>query len=105
MNHQQSTSISGKPEPENLRGEGVPPSSPHVCRFQQTAADAPAMTTLDTTDPPTVPLGRDYPEIRDGVRAICAKYPDKYWRELEDKDEYADAFVAELSAPGYLGAL
>jgi acyl-CoA dehydrogenase len=52
-----------------------------------------------------VPVGRDYPEIRDGVRAICAKYPDKYWRELEDKDEYADAFVAELSAAGYLGAL
>ena len=52
-----------------------------------------------------VPVGRDYPEIRDGVRAICAKYPDKYWRELEDNDEYADAFVAELSAAGYLGAL
>ena len=52
-----------------------------------------------------VPVGRDYPEIRDGVRAICAKYPDKYWRDLEDNDEYADAFVAELSAAGYLGAL
>ena len=33
------------------------------------------------------------------------KYPDKYWRELEDNDEYADAFVTELSAAGYLGAL
>jgi acyl-CoA dehydrogenase len=52
-----------------------------------------------------VPVGRDYPDIRDGVGAICAKYPDKYWRELEDNDEYADAFVAELSAAGYLGAL
>src|SRR5882724_2337286 len=63
------------------------------------------MTTSETDDLTMVPIGRDYPEIRDGVRAICAKYPDKYWRELEDKDEYADAFVAELSATGYLGAL
>src|SRR5262245_33798563 len=63
------------------------------------------MTTSDTAEPTLVPLGRDYPEIREGVRAICARYPDKYWRELEDKDEYADAFVAELSAAGYLGAL
>jgi acyl-CoA dehydrogenase len=63
------------------------------------------MSTSDTADLTMVPVGRDYPEIRDGVRAICAKYPDKYWRELEDNDEYADAFVAELSAAGYLGAL
>jgi acyl-CoA dehydrogenase len=63
------------------------------------------MSTSDTADLTMVPVGRDYPEIRDGVRAICAKYPDKYWRDLEDNDEYADAFVAELSAAGYLGAL
>jgi len=31
-----------------------------------------------------VPLGRDHPEIRDAVRAICAKYPGAYWRKLED---------------------
>jgi acyl-CoA dehydrogenase len=62
-------------------------------------------TANETADLTMVPVGRDYPEIRDGVRAICAKYPDKYWRELEDNDEYADAFVAELSAAGYLGAL
>jgi acyl-CoA dehydrogenase len=52
-----------------------------------------------------VPVGRDHPEIRDGVRAICARYPDKYWRELEDNDEYAEGFVADLTAAGYLGAL
>ena len=52
-----------------------------------------------------VPLGEDYPEIRAGVRAICAKYPGEYWRKLEKNDEYADAFVNELTAAGYLGAL
>ena len=61
--------------------------------------------TDSTQDLPTVQLGEDYPEIRAGVRAICEKYPGSYWRELEDKDEYAEAFVTELSVAGYLGAL
>ena len=52
-----------------------------------------------------VPLGEDYAEVRAGVRAICAKYPGEYWRKLEKNDEYADDFVNELSAAGYLGAL
>ena len=57
-------------------------------------------TASETADLTMVPVGRDYPEIRDGVRAICAKYPDKYWRELEDKDalkrrvEEASRYVA-----------
>ena len=33
------------------------------------------MTTTDVT----VPLGEDFPEIRDGVRRICADFPDAYW--------------------------
>jgi acyl-CoA dehydrogenase len=53
----------------------------------------------------TVTLGEDFPEIRAGVRAICAKYPGEYWRNLEKNDAYADEFVGELSAAGYLGAL
>jgi len=53
----------------------------------------------------SVTLGEDYVEIREGVRAICAKYPGKYWRDLEDSNEYAHEFVAELSAAGYLAAL
>jgi acyl-CoA dehydrogenase len=52
-----------------------------------------------------VPLGEDYPEIREGVRAICAKYPGEYWRKLEKNDDYAEEFVTELSEAGYLGAL
>src|SRR5215475_4372920 len=52
-----------------------------------------------------VRIGEDYAEVRAGVRAICAKYPGEYWRKLEKNDEYADDFVNELSAAGYLGAL
>ncbi|MET0444462.1 MAG: acyl-CoA dehydrogenase family protein, partial [Pseudorhodoplanes sp.] len=52
----------------------------------------------------SVPLGEDYPEIREGVRAICKQYPGEYWRKLEDNDEYAEEFVKELTAAGYLAA-
>ena len=52
-----------------------------------------------------VPLGEDYPDIRDGVRAVCAKYPSSYWRQVEDEDTYPFAFVEELTQAGYLAAL
>src|SRR5262245_32578191 len=52
----------------------------------------------------SVPLGADYPDIRDAVRAICRRFPDKYWRDLEDADEYAEEFVAALGKAGFLGA-
>jgi acyl-CoA dehydrogenase len=52
----------------------------------------------------SVPLGEDYPEIREGVRAICKKYPGEYWRKLEDNDDYAEDFIQELTAAGYLAA-
>ncbi len=52
-----------------------------------------------------VPLGRDHPEIRDAVRAICVKYPGAYWRNLEDTGGYASGFVKELTDAGFLSAL
>ncbi len=56
-------------------------------------------------EPILVPLGDDYPEIREGVRAICEGFPGKYWRDLEDADAYPEAFVAALTQAGYLAAL
>ena len=50
-------------------------------------------------------LGTDYPEIRDGVRKVCADVPAEYWREQDDKAEYPHAFVDAMTAAGYLGAL
>ncbi len=52
-----------------------------------------------------VALGIDYADIREGVAAICAKYPGEYWRDLEDRHDYPDAFVNEMTAAGYLAAL
>src|SRR4051812_4316518 len=33
--------------------------------------------------PVSFELGEDYPELREAVRKICAKYPGAYWRDLE----------------------
>jgi acyl-CoA dehydrogenase len=61
--------------------------------------------TGDSHEPLHVPLGDDYPEIRESVRAICAKYPGEYWRGKEDEDAYPEEFVDEITRSGYLAAL
>jgi len=43
--------------------------------------------------------------IREGVRKLCADYPESYWRELDERRDYPDAFVKALTASGYLAAL
>jgi len=56
-------------------------------------------------DQVSVSLGDDYPEIRESVRRICADFPNGYWRELDEREAYPDAFVQALTKAGYLGAL
>src|SRR5215510_14980800 len=43
--------------------------------------------------------------LRDGVADICKRYPGEYWRALDVKREYPEAFVDDLTKAGYLGAL
>ncbi len=43
--------------------------------------------------------------LKAGVSEICKKYPGEYWRELDAKREYPEAFVSELTRAGYLAAL
>jgi acyl-CoA dehydrogenase len=44
-------------------------------------------------------------EIREAVRELCARFPDAYWRALDEKTEYPTEFVAALTKDGWLGAL
>jgi len=48
---------------------------------------------------------QSYPEIREGVRALCAQYPGEYWREVDRNRAYPEAFVTALTEAGYLAAL
>jgi alkylation response protein AidB-like acyl-CoA dehydrogenase len=43
--------------------------------------------------------------LRAGVAEICKRYPGEYWRELDARREYPEAFVGELTKAGYLAAL
>lgn len=56
---------------------------------------------LDTV----VNLGEDWPDLRDAVAKICARYPSAYWRGLEDGQAYPTEFIKELTEAGFLAAL
>ena len=47
----------------------------------------------------------EFTDIRDGVRALCAKFPGEYWRALDRERAYPTEFVAALTKAGYLAAL
>jgi acyl-CoA dehydrogenase len=53
----------------------------------------------------TVSLGEDWPDLRDAVAKICARYPGAYWRRLEDEHAYPTQFIRELTEAGFLAAL
>src|SRR5476649_2110065 len=44
-------------------------------------------------------------DLRAGVRDLCKNFPDAYWRDLDARRAYPDAFVKALTAAGYLAAL
>jgi acyl-CoA dehydrogenase len=44
-------------------------------------------------------------ELRQSVRAVCKKYPDSYWRELDAKLAYPEEFVNDITRNGFLAAL
>src|SRR5947208_15716023 len=46
-----------------------------------------------------------YQDIRDGVRALCAAFPDEYFRKIDEARGYPDAFVHALTKAGWLAAL
>jgi acyl-CoA dehydrogenase len=60
---------------------------------------------MTTPAPLTMPIDRQWDDIRDGVRAVCAEFPNAYWVDLDHKSEYPTAFVAALTKAGYLSAL
>jgi len=44
-------------------------------------------------------------DLRAAVRDLCKDFPDAYWRDLDAKRAYPEAFVKALTAAGYLAAL
>jgi acyl-CoA dehydrogenase len=50
-------------------------------------------------------LTEEQQAIRGAVRELCARFPDAYWRDLDRKRGYPDAFVEALTEGGWLGCL
>jgi acyl-CoA dehydrogenase len=46
-----------------------------------------------------------YQDIRDAVRALCGEFPDAYFREIDEKRGYPEAFVEALTKAGWMAAL
>ena len=46
-----------------------------------------------------------YQEIREAVRALCADFPDEYFRKIDTERGYPEAFVDALTKAGWLAAL
>ena len=44
-------------------------------------------------------------KLSEEVWEVCAGFPDEYWRNLDEKREYPEAFVRAMTASGLLGAL
>ncbi len=44
-------------------------------------------------------------EIRDGVRQLCDRFGNAYWRELDARQAYPDEFVRAMTQAGYLALL
>lgn len=65
--------------------------------------------TRHESDPPdpgvSIAIGEDFPQMREGARKICEKFPAVYWRKLDDERGYPTEFVSALTEAGYLAAL
>jgi acyl-CoA dehydrogenase len=44
-------------------------------------------------------------ELRSGVRELCERYPDAYWRKVDAEGAYPQEFVEALTQAGWLAAL
>ncbi len=51
------------------------------------------------------PESDDLRQIRDGVRALCAQFPDEYFREKDEARAYPEEFVDALTRAGWMAAL
>ena len=49
--------------------------------------------------------GQDFPDLREGLRALCAEYPADYWRKVDHERVYPEAFVDALTKAGWMAAL
>ena len=45
----------------------------------------------------------DHEAIREGVRRVCAQFPDEYWREKDEQHEFPWDFYQAMADGGWVG--
>ena len=55
--------------------------------------------------PITIPSPTDHDDLREAVRALCARYDGAYWRRIDEERGYPEAFADALTEAGWLAAL
>jgi acyl-CoA dehydrogenase len=85
----------GTPRRKRHAAGGKATAAPGVAAVHSGLAGARAVMT-----PPN-----DHPEIRDAVRALCAQFPDEYFRKVDAERAYPEAFVDALTKAGWMAAL
>lgn len=53
----------------------------------------------------TVSTAEDLEMIRKSVRSLCSKFPETYWRELDERKAYPEEFIKALTREGWLSVL
>lgn len=59
----------------------------------------------DASQPISLVLGDDFPDIRTAVQRVCGDFPDDYWMDLDGREAYPTEFIDALTEAGFLAAL
>jgi len=52
-----------------------------------------------------IPAADRFQELREALRELCARYPDAYWRRVDEQRGFPEEFVDALTGAGWLAAL
>ena len=63
------------------------------------------MTTASATPSSASSPAQAHQDLRDAIRALCARFPDEYFRQVDGERGYPTAFVDALTQAGWLAAL
>jgi acyl-CoA dehydrogenase len=61
------------------------------------ASDGATVAVVDFTG------DEDHEAIREGVRRVCSKFPDTYWRECDEAHEFPWAYYEAMAEGGWIG--
>src|SRR6266545_506177 len=91
--------VDGAPSAPSLHRNGEGPGCARGWGFlRRRRAGSMAVADLDER-------AEQHQAIRSAIRDICKDFPDSYWRDVDGRGAYPDAFVRALTEAGWLACL